>query len=291
MQKNQPIGILDSGLGGLTVVKEIIKQLPNERLIYVGDTARCPYGPRSAEEVREFTLEIVNFLLKQNVKSIVIACNTATAYALNAVRDHVKIPVIGVIRPGSIAAVRTSLQGRIGVIGTVGTIGSGAYQDSLRELTAGESSTNGPITPHVVGLACPTLVPLVEEEHLYSEKEKQKIVEEALAPLKGKELDSLILGCTHYPLITEYIQKTVGEEIKLISSAEETAKQLAAILADLGMLNDEENNSDISVAGSENQYYTTGDADLFKQVGERWLDAEIAVKHIELTQLNGQEEI
>ncbi len=286
MHKNQPIGILDSGLGGLTVVKEIIKQLPNEQLIYVGDTARCPYGPRPASEVKRFTLEIVDFLLEQNVKSIVIACNTATAYALDAVREHAQIPVIGVIRPGSIAAVEASDQGRIGVIGTVGTISSGAYQDTLRDLSlAGEGQ------PQVVGLACPTLVSLVEEDHLYSEQDKQKIVKEALEPLQDQELDSLILGCTHYPLITDYIQQALGDDIKLISSAEETAKQLAGILADLGMLNDGQPEVAARPAIGHNLYYTTGDAEIFRQVGERWLDSEITVKHIDLAGENRQEEI
>lgn len=286
MHKNQPIGILDSGLGGLTVVKEIIKQLPNEQLIYVGDTARCPYGPRPADEVRRFTLEIVDFLLAQDVKSIVIACNTATAYALDAVREHAQIPVIGVIRPGSIAAVEASGQGRIGVIGTVGTISSGAYQDTLRDLSLDDSCQ-----AQVVGLACPTLVSLVEEDHLYSERDKQMIVAEALKPLQDQELDSLILGCTHYPLITDYIRQAVGDDIKLISSAEETAKQLAGILADLGMLNDGQAGAQDEAGTSHNLYYTTGDAEIFRQVGERWLDAEIEVKHIELAQENRQEEI
>jgi glutamate racemase len=268
MHSNQPIGILDSGLGGLTVVKEIIKQLPNEQLIYVGDTARCPYGPRTAAEVQQFTFEIVDFLLGQDVKAIVIACNTATAHALTAVREYVDIPVIGVIRPGSIAAAEATETGVIGVIGTVGTIKSEAYQDALKAINADY---------RVVGLAAPTLVEIAEQEHLYSEKEKQQIVTSELAPLSEHQLDALILGCTHYPLLTKYIREAVGSDIKLISSAEETAKQLASILADLGMLNAESDNKN-----KGNNYYTTGDPALFKQIGEKWLGEELVVKHIQL---------
>lgn len=270
MHTNQPIGILDSGLGGLTVVKEIIKQLPKEQLIYVGDTARCPYGPRSAAEVQQFTFEIVDFLMEQDVKAIVIACNTATAYALAAVREQVKIPVIGVIRPGSIAAAEASENGIIGVIGTVGTINSGAYQEALKSIN--------PLY-QVMGLACPSLVTLAEQEHLYSAEEKQQIVGEALAPLSDYQIDSLILGCTHYPLLTQYIQTALGPEIKLISSAEETAKQLATILADLGLLS-----ADCTKEkGANNKYFTTGDPELFKQIGEKWLGEELVVEHIQLT--------
>lgn len=273
MHINQPIGILDSGLGGLTVAKEIIKQLPNEQLIYVGDTARCPYGPRAAREVQQFTIEIVDFLLEYDVKAIVIACNTATASALSVVREQVNVPVIGVVRPGSVAAAEASETGIIGVIGTVGTINSGAYQETLKSINPDYQ---------VVSLACPTLVDLAEQEHVYSVKEKQEIVREALYPLMEYELDSLILGCTHYPLLAEYIQEAVGSEINLISSAKETAKQLATILADLGMLKEDRTNE----IGVNNKYYTTGDPQLFKHIGEKWLGEKITVEHIQLKTIN-----
>ncbi len=269
MHTNQPIGILDSGLGGLTVVKEIINQLPNEQLIYVGDTARCPYGPRPADEIQQFTFQIVDFLLEQGVKAIVIACNTATAFALTAVREQVKVPVIGVIRPGSIAAAEATETGIIGVIGTTGTINSGAYQEALKSINT---------EYQVIGLACPTLVTLAEQEHRYSSKQKQEIVTEALAPLIERQLDTLILGCTHYPLLAKYIQAAIGPEIKLISSAEETAKELATILADLGMLSKES----VNEKNVTNKYYTTGEPKLFKQIGEKWLGEEIVVEQIQL---------
>ncbi len=266
MNKNQPIGILDSGLGGLTVVKEIMKQLPDEELIYVGDTARCPYGPRTKEEVTKFTFEIIDFLMTYNVKSIVIACNTATAYALEDVKNRINIPVVGVIKPGSEAAIRNSERKRIGVIGTIGTISSSAYEKTLKKLDCNSE---------VIEVACPTLVPLVEGNGNYSEGYIMKVVSEALSPLQGKDIDSLILGCTHYPIISEYIQSIVGNNILLISSAEETAKELASILEN------KELNS-VEKDGFNNKFFTTGDENIFKQIGEKWLGIELNAKHIDL---------
>lgn len=266
MNNSQPIGVLDSGLGGLTVVKEIFKQLPNEQIIYLGDTARCPYGPRPSEEIKQFTSEIVNYLIEQNVKSIVIACNTATAHALDLVRDLVNVPVIGVIKPGSIAAIKNTKSGIVGVIGTEGTINSRSYETTLKEIRP---------NLEVNSLACPTLVSLVEKRDNYSSEQIIDTIELALEPLIEKNIDSLILGCTHYPLISKYIQEVVGEDIKLISSAEETAKELFSLLMNNNLLNSEKKIC-------KNHFYTTGDKLLFKKMGEKWLEVDISVDRVKL---------
>ncbi|OEF99987.1 glutamate racemase [Vulcanibacillus modesticaldus] len=265
MDRHQPIGILDSGVGGLTVVKEIFRQLPHEEVIYVGDTARCPYGSRPIDEVKQFTLEIVDFLLKYNVKMIVIACNTATSFALDAVKEKVKIPVVGVIRPGSLAAIKNTKTGKIGVIGTEGTILSGAYQKALNQI-------NPNLT--VTSLACPTLVPLVEDGS-QSEETIKKVVKQALKPILNHDFDSLILGCTHYPIISEYIQEVVGNEVMLLSSAEETAREVSMILHYQDLLASHINKP-------SHRFFTTGDKKHFKQIGEKWLQQEINVEHIDL---------
>lgn len=265
MGNNQPIGILDSGVGGLTVVKEIFRQLPHEEVIYFGDSARLPYGPRPAHEVIQFTLEIVRFLQTHQVKMIVIACNTATAMALEAVKKEVDLPVIGVIRAGSVAAIKSSKTGKIGVIGTDGTISSGAYEKCLTKINS---------QLEVNSLACPALVPLVENGSS-SDEEIRKIVKDALSPLKNIEMDSLILGCTHYPIISDYIQKEIGDHVKLLSSAEETAREVSTLLNYQSVLaaNDRIPN---------HRYYTSGDQTHFKKVAEKWLERQIDVHQIQL---------
>ncbi|MFV9511103.1 glutamate racemase [Tepidibacillus sp. LV47] len=268
MEEQNAIGILDSGVGGLTVVKEVFRQLPREKIIYFGDTARCPYGPRPAEEVKKFTLEIVDFLLTQNVKMIVIACNTATAAALNEVKKKVKIPVVGVIRPGSLAAIKHTRTGEIGVIGTEGTIQSGAYEKTLKQINPNLNITS---------YACPTLVPLVESG-IEDETMIRQVVKEALQPILNQKMDSLILGCTHYPLISQYIQEVVGEQVKLLSSAEETAREVSTILHYQNLLNQTENHP-------KHLFYTTGDVDHFKQIAEKWLGRTIEVTHIDLSKV------
>lgn len=262
---NKPIGILDSGVGGLTVVKEIFRQLPNERIIYFGDTARCPYGPRAPEEVKRFTLEIIDFLLKFNVKMIIIACNTATAAALEDVKRLVDIPVIGVIQPGSLAAIKKTKTGQIGIIGTEGTILSGAYEKTLKNINPNLS---------ISSLACPTLVPIVEAGNLDGEIIRIA-VKEALSQILDKEIDSLILGCTHYPIISNYIQEIMGDDIVLLSSAEETAREASAILHYHNIINE-------PTSKTEHYFFTTGEETHFKQIGEKWLGTEITVKHVEL---------
>lgn len=260
---NKPIGVLDSGVGGLTVVKEIFRQLPNEEVIYFGDTARCPYGPRPAEEVKRFTLEIVDFLMKYDVKMIVIACNTATAAALEAVKEKVTIPVIGVIQPGSLAAIKKTKSGKIGVIGTEGTISSREYERTLKNINPNLD---------IASLACPTLVTVVEDGN-YSEGEIKAIVSQTLAPIKNKEMDSLILGCTHYPIISGYIQEFMGKEVNLLSSAEETAREVSAILHYHNIMAS-------PLQKPKQRFFTTGDSNQFKQIGEKWLERTIDVEHI-----------
>ncbi|WP_188647743.1 glutamate racemase [Marinithermofilum abyssi] len=260
------IGILDSGVGGLTVAKEIMRQLPKERMIYFGDTARCPYGPRSPEEVRQFTDEIVAFLTRFPLKALVIACNTATAVALGKVREWLSIPVFGVVDPGARAAIKASSQGRIGVIGTEGTVRSEAYEGALKR-----------IDPHlfVVSLACPTLVPLVESGE-GDTKRARRIVRQALAPIKQYDLDTLILGCTHYPLISDLIRREMGPDVTLISSAEETAREISTVLHHKGLLH----LSDAVDHG--HRFYTTGHPGAFRRIAEQWLNQEVEVEQVAL---------
>ncbi len=222
----QAIAILDSGVGGLTVVKEVMRQLPREKIIYFGDTARTPYGPRPSEEVKKFTEQMVDFLIQFDPKVIIIACNTATAAALDYISQKVSIPVIGVIHPGARAAISATATGHVGVIGTVGTIRSGAYTAALKQLS-----------PYVdvVSHACPALVPLVEQG-LFRSKTTSQVVEETLRPIQTYPIDCLILGCTHYPFLKETIQEVMGPAVKLISSADETARETSTILYNKGKL-------------------------------------------------------
>lgn len=219
---NQPIGVIDSGVGGLTVAREIIRQLPKERIIYLGDTAHCPYGPRPPEEVREFTWRMTRRLLEHDIKMLVIACNTATAIAFDEIKRALPIPVVGVVQPGARTALKVTKNLHVGVIGTNGTINSGAYVRALKA-----------INPHVrvSALACPLLAPLVESG-IWEGDKARRVVAESLAPLKGQSIDTLILGCTHYPLLKPVIQEVMGDGIQLIDSGEETAREISAILSD-----------------------------------------------------------
>lgn len=257
----QAIAILDSGVGGLTVVKEVMRQLPREKIIYFGDTARAPYGPRSPEEVRLFTEQIVDFLIQFNPKMIVIACNTATAAALEYIQSKVMIPVIGVIHPGARAAISATKSGKIGVIGTLGTISSGAYTSALKELNP---------ALEIVSEACPTLVPLVEQG-LYETPEAFAVVEEALKEIKRYSMDCLILGCTHYPFLKPVIQTVTGSSVKLISSADETAREISTVLHQKGKLAR-------GIGLPVHQFFCSGDPEMFRQIALRWLG-----KQIELT--------
>jgi len=220
-----PIGVFDSGLGGLTVAHAIMRQLPSESILYFGDTARVPYGPKSPETVRRYSREITAFLLEQGVKAIVVACNTATAHALPALRDELDVPVIGVVEPGARAAVRATRTGHIGVIGTAGTIRSQAY---VRAIHAEAPDAQ------VTALACPLFVPLVEEGWTNHEA-AHLIAEEYLRPLVEDRIDTLVLGCTHYPLLKPLIGEIIGRSVRLIDSAEETAIDTRRMLDSNGL--------------------------------------------------------
>ena len=222
---NSPIGVFDSGVGGLTVAREIMRQLPNERIVYFGDTARVPYGSKSKETVTRYSRQIVRFLETQQVKAIVVACNTASAYALEELEKEVDIPMIGVVRPGTRAALDATVNKKIGVIGTEATINSGIYsryiQESDRDVT-------------IIGKACPLFVPLVEEG-LWEDPVTDEIARRYLAELVDSGIDTLILGCTHYPMLRSTVGKIVGQQVTLVNPAYETARELKALLADKGL--------------------------------------------------------
>lgn len=222
-----PIGVFDSGVGGLTVAREIMRQLPNEDLVYFGDTARVPYGSKSKNTVLKYSRQIVRFLLTKNVKAIVVACNTASALALDEIAEEIDIPIIGVVKPGAKMAVETTKTGNVGVIGTASTVKSGIYNDYIREL-------DPEIT--VVSKACPLFVPLVEEG-LLEDRVTEDIVSRYLQVMKEYKVDALVLGCTHYPLIRHTIKRFMGEEVTLVNPAFETAKSLKELLTEQGMLN------------------------------------------------------
>lgn len=225
MNKNAPIGVFDSGIGGLTVAREIMRQLPEERIVYFGDTARLPYGNKSKETVIRFSEQIIRFLRTKDVKAIVIACNTASSHALDEVRKAQDIPIIGVINAGARAAVSATKNGKIGVIGTEGTISSGTYGAVLREMKPGVE---------VFGKACPLFVPLVEEGLLH-DSVTDEIAARYLSALKEKYIDTLVMGCTHYPLLRSTIARTMGSDVTLVNPAYETAVQLRTLLKSMEM--------------------------------------------------------
>lgn len=259
----QPIAVLDSGVGGLTVVSEIMRQLPKEQVVYFGDTARAPYGPRTPSEVLFFTKQIVDFLLLYRPKMVVLACNTATAAALDHLRGYMSVPVLGVIKPGARAAINHSRTRSIGVIGTEGTIKSGAYLQALRDVAP---------DIQVVSLACPTFVPLVEEGR-YQSSEAKEIVGQALAAFAGHSMDCLILGCTHYPFLSGYISEVMGDEVKLINSADETAREISTILYSIGM-------QSRNPCMPEPRFFCSGDPVKFRTIAEAWLNRPVTVTQV-----------
>jgi glutamate racemase len=223
-----PVGVFDSGLGGLTVVREIMRNLPNERMVYFGDTARVPYGNKSKATIIRFSRQIVNFLKTQNVKAIVVACNTASALALEAIEPEVDVPIIGVVRPGTEMALHTTVNKRIGVIATEGTIRSNLYQTLLQK--------NDP-EMKVFTRACPLFVPLVEEGWT-KDPVTEEVARRYLKNILEQKIDTLIMGCTHYPLLRKLLQKVVGENVHLINPAYETALALGRLLDEQGLAND-----------------------------------------------------
>jgi glutamate racemase len=254
----RPIGVFDSGIGGLTVMHSLMERLPRESLIYFGDTARVPYGPKSRETVTRFSIENVRLLTGYGVKAVVVACNTATARALPVLREEFDLPIVGVVGPGARAAVARTTTGRIGVIGTYGTIESGAYRDHLLALNPDLD---------VVSRPCPLFVPLAEEGWTDHPVARQ-VAEEYLAPFREDRIDTLILGCTHYPLLAGVIAEAVGPEVTLIDSAEETAREVAGLLADRGLATGE--------GLPEHRFLVSDLPELFLRVGQRFLQGRIA---------------
>ena len=230
MNTSSAIGIFDSGLGGLTVAREVIRALPNEKIVYFGDTARVPYGSKSAATIRHYAEQILHFLDTQDVKAIVVACNTVSAYALEDLKSQVTVPVIGVVKPGARVAAAATKNHKIGVIGTNGTVQSGLYERFIHEID--------PETT-VFQQACPLFVPLVEEGW-WEDGITEEVAERYLAPLIDAGVDTLIMGCTHYPLIRRVIGKVMGEGVRLINPAFETAAHLKRVLAEKGLFREED---------------------------------------------------
>jgi len=254
MPRSAPVGVFDSGIGGLTVAHEVIRQLPHESVLYFGDTARVPYGPKSPDTVRRYSREIAGFLREEGVKSIVIACNTATAHALTVLRDEFDMPVIGVVEPGARAAVAVTTRGRIGVIGTVGTIKSGAYERAIRAINS---------DVFITARACPLFVPLVEEG--WTDHEATRLIaREYLEPLVAADIDTLVLGCTHYPLLKPLLRDVLGPDVRLIDSAEETAAETARTLAAANL-------TAASDADPRYRFVASDDPLQFLQLGQRFL--------------------
>ena len=263
---NSPIGIFDSGVGGLTVARAIIDQLPNESTIYIGDTARGPYGPRKIAEVREFSLEIIEFLVKRGCKAIVIACNTASSAMLRDARERFQVPIIEVIQPAARRAVAATRSGKVGVIGTNATIDSGSYLDAFAAAPQLQ----------ITSKACPRFVEYVERGETTG-AEITVIAREYLAPMIDAKVDTLVLGCTHYPLLTGVISYVMGEGVTLVSSAEETAKDLYRVLVEKNLLRENSNSA------PSHEFLATGDSHQFEVLARRFLGPEVTkVQHQEL---------
>ena len=254
MSDNRPIGVFDSGIGGLTVVRALMQKLPHENIVYFGDTARVPYGPKSAQVVREYALQDTDVLLAHGVKLVVIACNTVSAVAIDVVQKRARVPVVGVIIPGAQAAVRSSRNRRIGVIGTVGTITSNAYSNAIRQ--ADPSSL-------VFSRPCPLFVPLTEEGWLDHEATRL-VAKEYLFPLTLEKIDTLVLGCTHYPLLSQVIGDVLHNSVTLIDSGKETADVVQETLTRESLLNESEVKPNI-------QFFVSDIPHRFTEVGERFL--------------------
>jgi len=245
-----PIGIFDSGVGGLTVAREIMRQIPNERLVYFGDTARVPYGNKSKETVTKYSRQIIRFLKTQNVKAIVVACNTASAYALDEIEKELDIPIIGVVKQGAKVAAETTRNKKVGVIATAGTIQSRIYTEYIQGIQS---------DIQVIGKACPLFVPLVEEG-LLEDPVTDEIATRYLNELKDIDIDTLILGCTHYPLIRSTVGRIMGERVTLVNPAYETARELRSLLERENLLNP----STQRLGTNQYQFFVSDGADKFK---------------------------
>ncbi len=248
-KKKSPIGVFDSGIGGLTVVREIMHQLPNEKIVYFGDTARVPYGNKSQDTVTRFSRQIVRFLQTHDVKTIVIACNTVSAYSLDILEKEVNIPMIGVVKPGAKVAAETTQNGKVGVIATEATIGSKIYSRYIEKLRPDVT---------IWGKACPLFVPLVEEG-LLEDPVTDEIARRYLSELIDLDIDTLILGCTHYPIIRQTIGRIMGERVNLVNPAYETTRELKELLSLKGLLNDEVQ----GLGSNQYQFYVSDTTDKF----------------------------
>ncbi|WP_099469279.1 glutamate racemase [Konateibacter massiliensis] len=257
-----PIGVFDSGVGGLTVAKEIMRQMPNERIVYFGDTARVPYGSKSKDTIIRYSRQIIRFLKTKQVKAIVVACNTASAYALDTVEAELDIPIIGVIKAGAKVAVETTNNGKIGVIGTEATINSGIYSTYIHK-------KNSELT--VIGKACPLFVPLVEENWI-KDSVTDEVARRYLGELKESGIDTLILGCTHYPLLRSTVGKIAGDGITLVNPAYETALELKQLLEQKNLICTNHKNND----GTRYEFYVSDGSDKFKQIANSILPYDIS---------------
>lgn len=249
--RRAPIGVFDSGVGGLTVAREIMRQIPNEKIIYFGDTARVPYGSKSKETVTRFSRQIVRFLQTFQVKTIVVACNTASAYAMEELERETDVPIIGVVKPGARIAAEVTRNGRIGVIATEATIGSQIYTKYIRQLKKDVT---------ICGKACPLFVPLVEEG-LWEDPVTDEIARRYLAELIDRGIDTLILGCTHYPLIRSTIRRLIGEQVTLVNPAYETARELRELLRQKDLLNGQAP----KLGEDSHRFYASDAAERFQQ--------------------------
>jgi len=255
---NRPIGVFDSGLGGLTVLKEIMEYVPTESLVYFGDCGRVPYGTKSRETVMKYTLQDIRFLLNQDIKMIVIACNTASSYGYELAKNSFDIPIIEVIQPGATAAVKATKNKKIGVIGTPGTINSGVYEKAINKI---DSSIE------IYSKACPLFVQLAEEGW-WDNDIAVRIAEEYLNPLKGVGIDTLVLGCTHYPLLQKAISKVMGDGVKLVNSGMEVAKAVKKLIEEKDIGRDNK-------ISPVYRYYTSDSVEKFEQFGSAFLGREI----------------
>ncbi len=261
-----PLGVFDSGIGGLTVARALFERLPHESVIYFGDTARVPYGPKSPDTVRRYSAEILDYLLGRGVKALVVACNTITAQALDFLEDRSPVPLVGVIEPGARAAVQASQAGKVGVIGTAGTIASGAYERAIKAIR--------PDTP-VFARACPLFVPLVEEGW-FDHPATELIAREYLAPLQRAGVDVLVLGCTHYPLLKPLLARVLGPAVQLIDSAEETANAVRREIDQRGL-------AAPPATDPTHCFVVSDDEPHFRKVGARFLGERL--RHVEVVPL------
>lgn len=258
MSDSRPIGVFDSGIGGLTVVKALRELLPNEDIFYLGDTARLPYGNKSAETVERYSLELADMLIRENAKLIVVACNTVSSVSIPKLRTNVSVPVIGVIEPGAQAAIAMTRNRHVGVIGTRATIHSGAYENALRALN---------VHVRVSSQACPLLVPLIEEG-LLDDKLTDQAIARYLDPIIADGIDTLVLGCTHYPLLAGAISRAIGDNVKLVDSAQNCAVAVRNLL-------DRQSLRALSSAKGKLQVALTDSADNFLGVAKEALQLEI----------------